>query len=373
MNDSPLFSVIINCHNGEEFLQETLDSIWTQTFQDYEVIYWDNQSTDKSYQIANSQKKSNLRCFKSVKFTPLGEARNQAVERAKGKWICFLDADDLWKPNKLLRQSEIIKGNPDYGVIYGNFDQIDKNGGIIIKSCIEESDLKTGLIYQYLIKKNFIGLLTATIKRDAYTRIEKIPSNLNNREDHFLFLKLSKFTKFYSIKASDCKYRIHEHNISKNRFESYNEAIFIRKYFKEISTVKSIQLKFKIYAYFLFYKYFSKFNKIKKKRKKSIYIWGTGKLAKETLNNLVRNGIKISGIYDNDKNKRNLPFQGIDVFEPPTSKRNIDKQYIIIASSFYSEISKQLKNLGFIYKKDFIYISLKDFEIFPSENKFFDN
>ena len=158
MNDSPLFSVIINCYNGEEFLQETLNSIWTQTFKDYEVIYWDNQSTDRSYQIANSQKKSNLRCIKSGKFTSLGEARNQAVEKAKGEWICFLDSDDIWKPEKLKIQSDIIANNPDYGIIYSNFDHIDQNSNIIKSNCMEISELHGGEIFNKLLKNNFIGI-----------------------------------------------------------------------------------------------------------------------------------------------------------------------------------------------------------------------
>ena len=89
MESSPLVSIIMNCLNGERYLRQAIDSVFNQTYTEWEIIFWDNVSTDKSAEIAKSYGER-VRYFKSTKTYPLGKARNLAIEKAQGDFIAFL-------------------------------------------------------------------------------------------------------------------------------------------------------------------------------------------------------------------------------------------------------------------------------------------
>lgn len=115
----PKVSIIINCHNGEEFLRECLDSIQEQSFKDYEIIFWDNLSTDKSAEIAKSY--NSVRYYRGEEFVPLGAARNLALEKAEGDYIAFIDSDDLWDKEKLKLQVYELDNNEKVGIVMTNY------------------------------------------------------------------------------------------------------------------------------------------------------------------------------------------------------------------------------------------------------------
>ena len=99
----PLISIIINCFNGERFLRTAIDSVYNQDFDDWEIIFWDNASTDDSALIAKSYGRQ-LKYYSNKKTTSLGKARNMALKMATGKYIAFLDCDDVFLPGKLRKQ-----------------------------------------------------------------------------------------------------------------------------------------------------------------------------------------------------------------------------------------------------------------------------
>ena len=101
MNKNPLVSILMNCFNGEVFLQEALESIFRQSYTNWELIFWDNKSTDKSIDIISSVKDKRIKIFSSQEHTNLGKARKNAFNKAKGDYLAFLDVDDLWEDNKL--------------------------------------------------------------------------------------------------------------------------------------------------------------------------------------------------------------------------------------------------------------------------------
>ena len=118
-NKQELVSIILNCYNGEKFLAEALLSLKNQTYKNWELIFWDNRSTDSSKEIVFSFKFKNLRYFLSKKHTTLYEARNLAIKKVKGKFICFIDADDLWEKDKIKNQLKLFK-DKETAVVYGN-------------------------------------------------------------------------------------------------------------------------------------------------------------------------------------------------------------------------------------------------------------
>ena len=100
----PLVSVIMNCHNGGKFLEQSINSIILQTYKNWELIFWDNVSQDESKKILNKFSDNRIKYFKSQKFNRLYESRNLAIQNARGEFISFLDTDDMWQKDKLEKQ-----------------------------------------------------------------------------------------------------------------------------------------------------------------------------------------------------------------------------------------------------------------------------
>ena len=99
-NFKPLISIIMNCYNGEKYLKKSIKSVINQNYKNWELIFWDNKSSDNSKKILKEFKDNRIKYFFSKKFTNLYEARNLAIKKSKGSYICFLDTDDWWDKKK---------------------------------------------------------------------------------------------------------------------------------------------------------------------------------------------------------------------------------------------------------------------------------
>jgi glycosyltransferase involved in cell wall biosynthesis len=88
-NNKPLISVIINCYNGEKYLRETIDSVLNQSYQNWEIVFWDNNSTDQSANILKSYKENRIKYFYTDKHRKLYDARNLAYEKSQGDFFVF--------------------------------------------------------------------------------------------------------------------------------------------------------------------------------------------------------------------------------------------------------------------------------------------
>ena len=120
MKTEPLVSIIMNCLNGEKYLKFSLRSIIEQDYKNWELIFWDNKSSDNSFKIVKSFRDKRIRYFRANKKTVLYEARNLAIKKARGKFIAFLDVDDFWSKDKLSKQIPKFK-NKNVGLVYSNF------------------------------------------------------------------------------------------------------------------------------------------------------------------------------------------------------------------------------------------------------------
>jgi len=218
----PLVSVVINCFNGARFLPEALNSVIAQTYSNWEVVFWDNQSTDASKDVFLGYGDTRFRYFRAEKHTGLGDARNLAVAEAKGEWIAFLDCDDYWLPEKLERQVLAVGGEGEtIGLVYGlatMFRQEDMGG---TKSVIGEipfghagDALPSGEIFSQLLMENFVPLVSALIRKAAFTQCGGIPPGYRQAEDYALFLSITKCWEAVALNRSLCCYRVHGGNIS---------------------------------------------------------------------------------------------------------------------------------------------------------------
>ena len=126
MKKKNLVSIIMNCHNGERYLKEALNSVLNQSYKKWELIFFDNNSKDSSANILKSFKDKRIKYFKS-NFVNLGIARKKAFELCNGDYVTFLDCDDFWVKDKLkLQLNEMLK-DQNIGLCFSNSFFFKKN------------------------------------------------------------------------------------------------------------------------------------------------------------------------------------------------------------------------------------------------------
>ncbi|MDC0426468.1 glycosyltransferase [Pelagibacteraceae bacterium] len=236
----PLISVIINCHNGEKFLQKSVNSILSQSYKNFEIIFWDNNSTDTSKKIIKNITDKRIKYFKSKKFKKLYECRNLAIKKAKGKYISFLDVDDWWTKDKLKKQVSLIKKNKDIKIVYSNFFIFSqKNKKKYLKT---KKKLLSGMITKKIISNYNIGILTTMINRDIFDKFRFDPK-YQIISDFDFFIKLSLRYPFYAIQKPLAYYRVHTQNFSKKKSNLYIQELKIwMKSNKDFFSKKNIDL-----------------------------------------------------------------------------------------------------------------------------------
>ena len=121
MKEKNLISVIVNCCNGETYLENCINSILNQTYSNYEIIFLDNNSSDNSLDVIKKFNNSKIKIYKTNSYLKLYDARNLAVEKSNGEFITFLDTDDWWTKDKLQKQIKFFTNNNELGLIYSNF------------------------------------------------------------------------------------------------------------------------------------------------------------------------------------------------------------------------------------------------------------
>jgi glycosyltransferase involved in cell wall biosynthesis len=203
MGFEPLVSIVMNCYNSDLFLKEAIDSVYAQTYSNWEIVFWDNASTDESATIAKSYDQQ-LRYFLAENNTPLGEARNLALKKVSGKYVSFLDCDDLYLPEKLESQVRQMEGG-DYSMCYGGVIVIDEDGSYKKKNKIKD---KAGFLLRDLLLHYEINMQTVMI-RASILQNEHIffDTSLKFSPDYDLFMRIAVNHNVCSISDYLVKYR----------------------------------------------------------------------------------------------------------------------------------------------------------------------
>lgn len=218
MKFNPLISIVMNCHNGEKYLKRSITSVINQTYKKWELIFWNNNSKDKSKNIFKKFKDKRLRYFENSNLINLYEARNLAVSKCKGKYICFLDVDDWWVKSKTQDQVKVFEKNKSLSFVYSNFYQFNQK--LKKKYLFSNSDLPSGRITQQLLDDYKIGIITVMMKKDIFKK-EKFDKRLNIIGDFDFFLRLSLKYEMKVIQKPLAYYRLHTTNYSKLNLTKY--------------------------------------------------------------------------------------------------------------------------------------------------------
>lgn len=233
----PAVSIIMNCLNCEKDLSDALRSVREQTFQDFEIIFWDNASTDRSAEIAKNFGPQ-LRYFAGTETVSLGEARNLAIKEAKGNYIAFLDCDDLWKPEKLYRQVELFENNPDLGLACTDTEIF--NGKRVLSRLFENTPPKKGHVFEALMSSQWISMSSAVIRKAALDNVAEAPGrwfdeSLNVCEEADLFYRIAHAWEVDYVDQPLTMWRVHEMNTTFRKFGQFaDETMYILEKHRKI-------------------------------------------------------------------------------------------------------------------------------------------
>jgi len=210
MESSPLVSIIMNCHNGDRFLRQAIESVYNQTHENWELIFWDNVSTDNSASIAKSYD-DRIKYFLAEGKTSLGEARNLALERVNGKYVCFLDCDDLYFSEKLEKQVEMME-DKNFVLSYGSALIIDENNKEVRKFPAKNN---SGYIFEELLNHYEINM-QSVILRHSFLIDEKLNflTSMQYCPDHNLFMQIASSNQVGVEQDYIVKYRILRNSLS---------------------------------------------------------------------------------------------------------------------------------------------------------------
>jgi glycosyltransferase involved in cell wall biosynthesis len=234
-----LVSIVMNCYNGERYLNNAISSIVNQTYENWEIIFWDNKSSDNSAEIVKSFNDSRIKYYLSNENLKLGQARNCALEKCNGSYICFLDVDDYWDPEKIKYQISWFLKKPDFGFLYTNYNIVYSNS---IKKKILSKNQPEGYVFSDFLEHYPVNLQTVMIKRDCLFKLSYFfDPKLELAEEYDLFLRLLLTSKAGYIDRPLAFYRVHSDMSSILRIKEWpNEMEFIlNKYSIEIPDFKS--------------------------------------------------------------------------------------------------------------------------------------
>ena len=217
MKDNPLVSVIMNCYNGERYLENSIKSVLNQEYKNWELIFWDNKSQDKSKKIFKEFKDNRLKYYYAKKFTNLYAARNLAMRKAKGEIITFLDVDDLWLSKKLSKQVSFFKKNKNAKLVYSNYFNFKNFFGFQSKNIKFKETLPNGYITNKLLNSYCVGWLTVAIKKNI-TKKKLFNEKLDMISDFDFIINYSLNKKIFSIQEPLAKYRQHPNQLTRGKF-----------------------------------------------------------------------------------------------------------------------------------------------------------
>lgn len=215
-----LLSIIIPVFNAEKYIVETLNSIYNQTYKNFEIILVDDCSTDGSAAIIEEQKKAHPEIVYHLQEKNMGAAvaRNTALSIAKGQYVAFLDSDDIWQPEKTEKQLKLLK-EKDGAFSFTAIEMIDDDGKLVKK----KRKVKEKVTYKFLLRNTMIPTSSVIIDRNK-TGEFSMPLRRSG-QDYATWLQLLRDgTVAYGINEALVQYRVGHKSLSSNKFKSIKQV-----------------------------------------------------------------------------------------------------------------------------------------------------
>lgn len=222
---TPKISVIMPAYNAEKYIKQAIESLQAQSMQNWELVVFDDASTDGTREIltAWAEKDSRIRPIFSAENVGSAVARNKCLEQARGRYLAFLDADDLWHPEKLRRQTAFMEETGAV-VTFTEYDRINDQGEVFEQA----ESLPDALSYQMMLQRNWMGCLTVMVDKEAFQTV-KFPL-IRKRQDYALWLQLIRESgqPAMCLHQNLASHRTHKGNISGRKLTllQYNYQVF---------------------------------------------------------------------------------------------------------------------------------------------------
>lgn len=232
-----LISIITPVYNSEKYIGETIKSVLNQTYTNWEMLIADDCSKDNTANLVKGFDDPRIKYFKLQENSGAAVARNEALEKAKGNYIAFLDADDMWKPNKLEKQLNFMSDN-EIGFSFTGYEILQENENKII-------NVPSKLNYSQFMKNTIIGTLTVMVNTDLVGEMRLV--NVKKDHDSMTWAKLLREGNLaYGLNESLAYYRKVEGSISNNKFKA------AKNHWNNCRDIEKLPL-LKCLYYFIFY------------------------------------------------------------------------------------------------------------------------
>lgn len=212
MQKKDMVSIVMPSYNTGKYIKETIESVLAQSYSNWELIIVDDCSTDNTDDVVSQYLKDNrIRYIKNETNSGAAVSRNRALREAKGKWIAFLDSDDLWEPDKLQRQITFMRDN-GYHFSYTNYIEIDEESKANGKSVTGPKRISKHGMYNYC----WMGCLTVMYDAEKVGVIQIADIKKNN--DYAMWLKVCKKANCYLLDETLARYRKRSGSISNHGY-----------------------------------------------------------------------------------------------------------------------------------------------------------
>lgn len=227
-------SVITPIYNAEKYLRKTLDSILAQTYKDIEIVLVDDCSSDDSANIIREymQKHPEIVYFLQETNQGAGAARNKALELATGQYVAFLDSDDIWYPNKVAKQLELMKKR-NCPFSYTAIEMIDENDNLLKN----KRNIKETCDYKYLLHNTIIATSSVIVDRTILGDF-RMPLRRGGQDYATWLMLLRNGCIARGINETLVKYRISSNSLSSNKFKSIKQVWEIQTQDEEINKLR---------------------------------------------------------------------------------------------------------------------------------------
>ncbi|OGU23031.1 MAG: hypothetical protein A2X85_14300 [Geobacteraceae bacterium GWF2_54_21] len=239
---TPLVSIIIPTYNSASFITEAIDSCLMQTYTKFEIIVINDGSTDNTDEVV-------LKYIDKITYIKqenagAARARNLGIAEAKGDYIAFLDADDIWITDKLQKQIEIMKRNPNIALVYGKFENFSEGTNEILS--IMPDSIQSGFLFDHILINNLIGLSSVLVRKSVLDEVGSFDERLLTAEDTNLWLKIAYKYPFGVVSEILFRRRIHGGNISERvdiKVGTLDNLDWIVELYPEVSPKKYTPMK----------------------------------------------------------------------------------------------------------------------------------
>lgn len=209
----PLITVVIPVYNGEKTIRETIQSVFNQSLSDLELLVINDGSTDSTLEIVYQIKDERLKLY-TYPNAGLATSRNRGISLAKSEYISFIDADDLWTPDKLETQLEALQENPKAAVAYSWTDWIDESNQLLGKG---SHNTQQGEVLAKLLLNDFVANgSNCLIKMQAFREVGGFDETLTAVEDWDMWLRLAACYQFVAVPSPQVLYRVTSNSMSFN-------------------------------------------------------------------------------------------------------------------------------------------------------------